>query len=175
VEFSRRFYREIGEKWPQLAEQWQLFMANIEYGYDIERETVQYKPGEPLASEGAAATVAAGRGWQSSGISLEGGTTYGIAAAGRYQVANQPKIWWCEPGGVTIRYWRGRPLGMLLGAVRDDKADPARMSPLVKPFGIGLGRTVTPPHAGTLYLRVNDSPAELSDNAGEVTVRIRPK
>ena len=65
-------------------------------------------------------TVAADRGWQNSGLRLEAGVSYRLTAAGRYQVAKTTKVWWCEPGGVSIRYYRGRPLGILLAAVRPD-------------------------------------------------------
>ena len=37
---------------------------------------------------------------------------------------------------------------------------------------IGLERTVTPEHSGTLYLRSNDSPGRLDDNRGELSVRV---
>jgi len=38
---------------------------------------------------------------------------------------------------------------------------------------VGLGATLTPQQAGTLYLRINDSAAELDDNAGSLTVEIQ--
>jgi hypothetical protein len=37
---------------------------------------------------------------------------------------------------------------------------------------IGMGVESPVERDGTLYLRINDSPAELSDNAGELTVRV---
>ena len=68
--------------------------------------------------------IAADRGWQSSGVWLEAGKTYHVAASGRYQIAVEKngdgeKAWSCEPGGVTIEYHDGRPLGELLGAVEE--------------------------------------------------------
>ena len=67
-------------------------------------------------------TIAADRGWQSSGVWLEAGKSYHVTASGRYQIAAEKsndgeKAWPCEPGGVTIEYHDGRPLGMLLGAM----------------------------------------------------------
>jgi hypothetical protein len=38
---------------------------------------------------------------------------------------------------------------------------------------VGLHATLTPKTAGTLYLRINDSAAELHDNAGAAKVEIR--
>jgi hypothetical protein len=62
---------------------------------------------------------------------------------------------------------------MLLGAVRDDQQPLAGLTPLVKPAPIGLGRDLTPQSGGTLYLKINESAADLSDNRGEVIVRIQ--
>jgi hypothetical protein len=40
---------------------------------------------------------------------------------------------------------------------------------------IGSGRTIRAPASGVLYFRINDSPAELADNEGTVTIRIEPE
>jgi hypothetical protein len=139
-------------------------------------------------------SLAADRGWQNSGLRLEAGTSYVLTASGRYQIARQAKhvqpagkhsdaaanaapdgaIWWCEPGGVTIRYYHGQPLGILLAAVRPDQPKPGSTTPLLHASVIGLAATLTPKESGTLFLKVNDSTGELDDNAGELKVEIRP-
>jgi hypothetical protein len=172
-DFSERFYQRIGDDWEGLAEQWQVFVAELEYGYDVARMAIDFTPGRPLAEAGARVRVAADRGWQNSGLRLESGVAYRIRAVGRYQVADQPQIWWCEPGGVSIRYYKGRPLGMLLAAVRADPPRPEEPSALIRPTAVGLGTVLRPEHSGTLFLRINDSAAELDDNAGEMTVYVR--
>ena len=78
-----------------------------------------------------------------------------------------------EPNGVSIRYYQGRPLGLLLAALRPDQPDPNSTSALLRPAVVGLGLTLTPKQTGTLYFRINDSAAELGDNAGEAAVAIR--
>ena len=171
-QFSQRFYDRLREQWPQINEQWQLFVIDMEYGYDVARAAVQYKAGQPLPAAGATVTVAADRGWQSSGVRVEAGVTYRITASGRYQVADQPKVWWCEPGGVTIRYQRGQPLGLLLAAVRDNDHPPEGLTPLASPAAIGLERTITFDRPGTLFFRINESAATLADNAGQLSVRV---
>jgi len=169
--FSTRFARLIGDDWDGLAEEWQVFVADLEYGYDVARMAVDdFAPGGPLAEAGTSVRVAADRGWQNSGLRLEAGVAYRVRASGRYQVADQPRIWWCEPGGVSIRYYKRRPLGMLLAAVRPNADGP---SPLIRPIAVGLGATLRPEHSGTLFLRINDSAAELDDNAGTLTVYVR--
>ena len=136
------------------------------------------RPGESSPEGVTTVTVAADRGWQNSGLRLESGVTYRLRASGRYQVANQPQIWWCEPSGVSIRYYHGQPLGILLAAVRPDPAGPGPTdapSALIRPSAIGLGADLTPKQSGTLFLRINDSAGELGDNAGTLEVEVTEK
>jgi len=172
-DLTDRFLKLIGSDWDQLAEEWQVFVADLEYGYDFQRTAIDFTPGRNLPGQGAKVTVAADRGWQNSGIRLEAGVTYRLRASGRYQVANQPQVWWSEPNGVSIRYYRGQPLGILLAAVRPDRPEPNAPSALLRPIPIGLGAELTPKQSGTLFLRINDTSGELSDNAGTLTVEVR--
>ncbi len=89
--------------------------------------------------------------------------------------AREGTIWWCEPGGVTIRYYRGHPLGILLAAVRPDHPKPGSTTALLHSTVIGLAAKLTPKQSGTLYLKVNDSAGELDDNAGELRVQFQPR
>ena len=172
--FSNTFHNSLSKEWVHITRQWHVFVINMEYGYDVEREAFDRKPTTPLPAAGAKITIAADRGWQSSGYLLEAGKAYKIEASGRYQVGNQPKIWWCEPNGITIRYHRKVPLGILLGAIVDEDTLPGTTSVLAMPDVIGMGTESLVDRSGTLYLRINDSPSELSDNAGELTVRVTP-
>jgi hypothetical protein len=109
---------------------------------------------------------------------LDAGKTYRISARGRYQIAAEKDAPWpCEPGGVTIEYHDGRPLGILLGAIYDgpqsaERGANVRQGAFAMPLSIGLGRTVKPEASGTLYLRVNDSAGRLGDNRGRLTIRV---
>jgi hypothetical protein len=181
-DFNEHFYGLFKADWQELCEEWQLMTANMEYGYDVVRSAVDFTPGKALLSnsplplgEGPGAravTIAADRGWQNSGLRLEAGAKYRLTAAGRYQVAKDPK-WQCEPGGVSIRYYQGRPLGILLAAVRPDHPSPESTSALLRPTVVGLGATLTPTETGTLFLKINHSAGELEDNAGELKVQVR--
>ena len=87
-----------------------------------------------------------------------------------YQIAEDEAPWPCEPGGVTLEYWEGRPLGMLLGmlrATRDNTISPS--------IAIGLQGAVEPAADAVLYLRVNDGPAGLGDNRGSLRASIAPR
>jgi hypothetical protein len=179
-DFNERFYRLFKPDWQQLCEQWQLMVIGMEYGYDVVRSAVDFTPGRPwddASADGkpAAKTVmiSADRGWQNTGLRLEAGKTYRLSATGRYQLAQKPKIWWCEPGGVSIRYYQGRPLGILLAAVRPDHPKPDSLTSLARPTAIGLGVALSPDESGTLFLKINDSAAELDDNVGQLKIEIR--
>jgi hypothetical protein len=106
-------------------------------------------------------------------VQVRPGEVIRIRATGRYEVAQQPKPWLCEPQGVTLRYIDGRPLGMLLAAVHPHTAESGKPSALLEPIVIGRGATIRPEAAGTLYWRINDAPSELADNRGELSVEIR--
>ncbi len=157
-----------------LAEEWQLFVADIEYGYDFARCAIDFTPGKPLPASGAKFSVAADRGWQNAGCRVEAGQSYVFRSSGRFQLADKPKPWISEPGGVSIRYRHGLPLGIVLAAIRGDKPGESPTG-LIQPLVIGRGATLVAPRSGTLYLRINDFPGELDDNAGSASVEIMPK
>ncbi|HVU87834.1 MAG TPA: hypothetical protein VHD36_10975 [Pirellulales bacterium] len=174
-DFNDRFRKAFDADWRELAEEWQLFVAHLEYGYDLVREAINFRPGKPLPAAGAKVKVAADRGWQAAGVTLEAGKTYHLRATGRFQVAADPRPWPSGPEGVTIRYWERKPLGILLAAVHPEPFDPDSASTLLSPLAIGAEGTIRPEATGTLYLRINDSPAELDDNKGSLDVQIRPE
>jgi hypothetical protein len=151
-----------------------VFIAGMEYGYDVSRAAIDFTPGQPLPPTGATLRVAADHGWQNSGVLLQGGTTYRLTAAGRYQVGTKPQVWWSEPGGVSLRWYQGRPLGILLAAVRPEKPVEKGPSAFLRPTAVGLGALLAPAQTGTLYLKINHSAAELADNAGELKAAVKP-
>ena len=184
-DFTDEFRQLFKTDWQELCEEWQLMVANMEYGYDVQRSAVDFTPAtvsprpptnlRSVPGEGpgvTAVTVAADRGWQNSGLRLEAGAKYRLTATGRYQVAKDPR-WQSEPNGVSIRYYQGRPLGILLAAVRPDHPPPESTSALIRPTVIGLGAALSPTEAGTLFLKINHSAGELKDNSGELKVEVR--
>lgn len=172
IEFSKKFHESLKTDWPQIAEDWQLYVINLDYGYDVARAATVRKPGLPL-TDSATVNVAADHYWQSTGMQLEAGKTYEITATGRYSLAKEPQPWWCEPNGITIEYHQRLPLGILLAAVSDPQAGDSGITPLASPEVIGLSGRITPKKSGTLYLCLNDSPAKLGDNEGSATVVIK--
>ena len=105
---------------------------------------------------------------------LEAGRTYRVSAEGRYKIRQDGDDWWSEPGGITIEYYRGRPLGQLLAALdtQRDSATGAGSTDLTKVIPVGLSAVIAPEHDATLYLRINEPSGELRDNRGQLSVRI---
>ncbi len=174
-DFQAELQRLFASDWPRVSEGWQLFAVHLDYGYDLERTAVLYAPGKPCPEKGATVTIRTDRGWQSTGVLVQKGKRYLVTAQGRYQLAQQPKPWWCEPNGITYRYHEGLPLGMLLGVVRPEEYDATKPSALLSPGAVGLRLLLEPRHTGTLYLRINDYPWDLANNQGTIRVTIRPQ
>ncbi len=174
--FDKLFLKYFASSMTDIWSEWPLFARGIEYGYDFERAAVKFGTGRPLQGpdEVRHVRVAADRGWQCSGVLVRQGKKYRVTATGRFVLAAEPKPWVAEPNGVSIRYCRGRPLGVLLAAVRREPpvSDPARQS-MLHDFVVGTGTVFEAPVTGTLYFRVNDYWSELADNSGEVEVTVR--
>jgi hypothetical protein len=168
------FATRLWNKFPDprgLGEEWQWYLANLDYGYDIPRETFVRLPSAPWTKSAIDVQVAADRGWQSTGLALMAGDEVQLTAAGEFRIAQRAKEWMCTADGVTLRYYRGEPLGKLLAAVTDEGLTEGP-SPLLSPQAVGATGTVRCERSGVLYLRVNDHPAELAENQGHVLVRV---
>jgi hypothetical protein len=148
---------------------WRWYVADLCHGYDLTRalpSATDFDVGEESAQE---ISILANRGWQTTGVRLQGGRAYRISAKGRVELASQPRAWISEPAGVSIRYHAGLPLGRLVGRFwptdPDSTADDETVS-------IGTQGVYRPTETGVLFLRVNDFWNELSDNTGEYTVSV---
>jgi hypothetical protein len=184
ADFNANFYKIFAADLPELYEEWQVFIAGLEYGYDIPRTAIDFTPGKPIAedAEPTTATVASDRGWQNSGIRLEGGRKYELTASGRWTKKCRPAFWSglkvlpeqieLESGGISVRYYRGQPLGILQAAVRPDHPNPDKLAVFLQPTIVGLKATLAPEESGTLYFKLNDTAADLESNVGEVKCRV---
>jgi hypothetical protein len=168
--FTERFRELFARDWSDLVAEWEACVALVDYGYDFERMAMTHRPPAAVDAAPLSVEVAADRGWQSTGWRLAAGVDYRLAASGRYEIAREgDRPWPCEPGGVTIDYFDGRPLGVVVGALRPVDG---RAGGFAKTALIGLGRTIRPAYDAVLYVRVNDSPARLEDNAGQLELTI---
>jgi len=162
--FNQRFQETFDDS--QLEHEWNAFVATLDYGYDARRMALVQKPVYEKSHAGTV-LISAEHGWQATGWQLQAGQQYRVTATGRFQIAHDSQPWPCEPGGVTLEYHDGKPLGMLLGAFQFASGDT-----FSEPMSIGLSSTIQPKHNAQLYLRVNDSPAQLSDNRGTLRVSL---
>ena len=182
-DFNRVMRTLFARDWQVLNRQWVVTAATLDYGHDFEKMSIVERETAPIA-ETRSVEVAAGRGWQSTGWRLAAGQTYRVTAQGRYQIAVDDDSagrapWPCEPGGVTLDYHEGRPLGALLGAMepiepaaatgRESRARPASLE---NPMLIGLAADVRSEVDAVLYLRVNDASSRLGDNQGRLQATI---
>jgi hypothetical protein len=179
AEFTRTLYRRLYDEWPVLRARWRIFIDQFDYGYDLIRNRVELDRDAPLweasqrEGEPLQVAIVADRGWQSVGVRVAAGSRLQLTAEGRYLLGRQPAPWVCEPQGVTVRYHRGRPLGMLLATlVPVEPAATSAIAPLaIEP--IGRDGHVEVDEESWLLLQVGDVPSEWADNEGEVTVQIR--
>ncbi len=183
ADFNAYFYKLFAADLPELCEEWQVFIAGLEYGYDIPRTVIDFTPGKPISEssengEPATVSVSSDRGWQNSGLRLEGGRKYEITASGRWTKTVPPAFWSglkdlperieLEPNGISIRYYHGLPLGILQAAVRPDHPNPEKSAVFLHPLSIGLKAALEPKESGTLYFKLNDTAADLSSNEGKI-------
>jgi len=154
-----------------LEANWMQYVAGLEFDFDFERAAIRFGSGELLHGQPREVDVDTSRGWQSSGIEVVAGSKYRVAATGQFTVADKPKAWACEANGVSIRYVRGQPIGRLLACVRTKGGEQSARS-MLEVIPLGNDINFEPEFSGVLYLRVNDSYAELADNRGKLHVSV---
>jgi hypothetical protein len=155
----------------QLDEAWQILLKQIDYGYDVVADRVHERALQSWQDQ-ASVQLNCRLGWQSTGLQLDAGRSYLISAQGRYQLNREDPPWFCEAGGVTLRYYQGQPLGILMAAVRPIEGTDRELA-LVRPQPIGLKAPLQVKRTGVLFLRINEPAGQLLDNRGELTVHIR--
>ena len=172
--FNSQLKRDLQSQWPVVAARWRLMSHDLDYGFDWQRERVQLSMKDPAWNEAPITMkVESDRGWQSIGVRLGPGTVLNVTPSGRCTLADEPKPWISEPAGVTIRYFRGRPLGQLVACMVPNKPDdgetlqPMRIASITKPSRIPIRQ-----HCWLLF-RVNDAIGELADNQGAYLVQIQ--
>jgi hypothetical protein len=155
------------------------FTADVDYGYDFARSAIDWSPGRPLTAT-AEAQVDATRGWQNTGLRLAAGRRYSLTATGRCTLgavtdpaSGRSTPLESEARGISLRWHRGRPIGRLIAAQWVDR--PVAGRPRFEPLAEGGSATFTAGVDGPLYLMINESPGELADNAGGLSVRVSPR
>lgn len=180
LEFSERLEAALASDWPQITTDWQLFVIDCDYGYDFARSAILVRDSMPLPLEGATVSIAADRGYQSSGYLLEAGREYEITATGQFQVGvdrgeTKDTPWISEPDGISLEYHRHAPLGRLTAAVCDLEKSAGGVTPLADPQSIGSRAIYVPKTSGALFFSINEASSGLADNKGSIEVTIKAK
>jgi hypothetical protein len=170
-EFTRQFLASLRGDWIQVQHAWWLALRQMDYGYRIGKDRIVYRDSGELPSPYGRISIDSAAGWQSTGYRLQAGLCYRLEAVGRYRLRREPEIWWSEPQGVTVEYLQGRPLGALLAVVLAD--EPLPEPPFPMPVLVGRRGDLACRHAGTLYLRINETAGALDDNQGQIHVSVR--
>lgn len=149
------------------------FLAEVDYGFDFDRSAIDWSTGSRL-ERATSIRVQAERGWQNSGLSLERGQRAVISATGRCEVGKltNTKLE-STAAGISLRWYRGRPVGTLLAAQWLDTTR-GGSSGRFEILATGGTGTITAAGDGPLYLKINESPGDLADNAGSLEVTITP-
>jgi hypothetical protein len=177
ADFNARLAALPGWDMARAAREYDAFVADLDYGYDVARMAIDWSPGRPLVVA-TSVTVEAGRGWQNTGLTLEAGGRCRIVARGRVRLGEvrDPTTRAVTPieseaDGITLRWYRGRPVGRLLVAqwVEADGQPPGFVV-----LGAGSASEIAAAVTGPLYARVNEPPGDLGDSVGSYDVDVMP-
>jgi len=154
------------------------FTAEVDYGWDFVRQAIDWADGEPLGGP-RRFSAAADFGWQNAGVTLAAGRRYAFVARGRVGVgsvadgAGGELPLESEAEGITLEWYRGRPLGrLLIGQWQAAPADGCR--PRFEILAEGSAGEFSAIAAGPFYLKLNAPPGRLAAHGGELTVTIEP-
>ena len=177
--FTERLTHSSDWDTERVGRDFDAFTDELDYGYDFSRSRVDWSPGQPLAVR-QTITVASTRGWQNSGWSLHKAERYRMSATGRCAIGvlehtpTAPLVRLeTEAEGISLRWYRGRPLGRLLVAQWvEQPQDGGR--PRFVVLAAGADGELTAVTDGVVFCKLNEPPGELADNDGHLTVAIEP-
>ena len=193
-QFTTDFKEKLKPNWDQLVKDWAIFIEEMDYGVEIQRSRIiaaaDLDKANPVAHH---YSIQTDHGWQQTRLTVKSGDRLKIQSSGRFTVSqtvaprttadDKPATsgektypWYCESNGVTLEYYRGKPLGMLTAGVLflDSERENTKgaLGWRVIPIpAAGPEREITIPADGVLCFRINESPAKLDDNKGALDVR----
>lgn len=175
-EFNLAFQRLFKASMSQLERDWAWFIREMDYGYSVSRGSMTELRPSGMANQYELKTD---RSWQVLRMNVRTGDKFRVSASGRFEVGSsvvgdRVKPWPCEANGVTIDYFRGRPLGEFHATILPTSLEKSLLSTICKqpPIAIGLSKVITADVDGLLCFRINESPANLADNRGTLKITI---
>lgn len=171
MSMTRWLFQRLKQRWPRLRAQWQATLSDLEYGFDLKRRMVELSR-SAAPNDTVKLKVAANATWQPTGIYVQRGDRAKISANGRCIVGRSRRDWESGPEGVTIEYYRGRPLGQLVLTTLEPlvKEPDYSVAPVLRAVGRKLDWIATSP--GEIMLRINERIGGLDDNSGHLDVSI---
>ena len=177
--FTDRLTSAAGWDAARAARDFDAFTDEVDYGFDVARSAIDWSPGRrPAARETFA--VDAARGWQNTGLALTAGGTHALTASGPVRLGEvaardgaAATVIESAADGISLRWYRGRPSGRLLAAQWVEKPEGGGRPRFVV-IGEGSTATITAVTDGPLYLKINESPGDLSDNQGALSAVLEP-
>ena len=174
--FNRKFERLFAEDLSVLERDWAWFIRELDYGYSVSRGSmIELR----MSDVDGQYSLKTDHSWQYLNMVVKAGQKFRVSAAGRFeigssQVNGQTKPWPCEPNGITIDYYRGRPIGELQAFVLPSDNSAGLLGEICasNPVTIGVNNVITSDVDGLLCFRINESPANLNDNRGELKLAI---
>lgn len=172
-EFAATFESAYGEDAARLEWDWEWFITDLTYGLELSHAGLTFAEGEPLGTPRSVQVDSRGN-WQSTGVRLTEGESISVSAEGRVTLNATTRPWISEPGGITIEYEGGVPIGCLVGWILPDSPETLDHAERTAQVRVGTQGTVTATRPGTLYLRINDHPGNRSNNEGAYAVSLKP-
>lgn len=193
--FTTKFFRELQGQWPVQRARWQVWLNDLEYGFDPRRNLIGLSVDDPRY-DGRALRLAvdASRGWQSAGVWFADKSTVQVRAEGRCRLVARKFLeaaandhqhqadstesqvltrdWISEPSGITVKYHRGHPIGQLQVCVLPipNQTDRSVTALDVRPWEDSI-MTIEAKRPSWLLFRINDVPGtagtyQRGDNQG---------
>jgi hypothetical protein len=174
--FTRRLTSQPGWNATTASRDFDAFTADLDYGFECERMAIDWSVGRQLPATGATATVTATRGWQNSDWQLEAGRRYRLQASGRCRVGQLQRAdglldLESTAAGISLDWYRGRPMGRLLVGQWDETPDSGGR-PQFQILAEGTAATFTAAIDGPVFLKINNRPANLTMSDGQLAVDI---
>ena len=175
-DFNQAFLKLYSPSLEQLERDWAWYIREMEYGYSVLRAAItELRPGQRSGEY----ELKTDRSWQMIRTPVKKGERYAIESRGRFRIGSSEvdgriKPWPCESNGITIDYFRGRPIGELHATILPGDSNPQSMAYLYRqpPIVVGAQNVITANVNGLLCFRINESPANLADNQGTLKITI---
>ena len=168
---------KLKDQWDHVLVDWNGFISDLSFGYDASRsQVVSSEPIESIVQGGTTKIqLATDRGWQSTGIVVRKGSSVQLQCNGRYTIRSKAGLenapWHSEAQGITVKYYRGHPLGCVLASIQPIPAE--RATKRWEPIRIGRSVKLEPSETGLLLLKINEPSPELHDNVGAIEIEIK--